>query len=107
MVRYGRKDAERCGRRLAKAVGKQFGNCMKRKNGLVWEKDCWRVSYNPIYGGAVIEETYYDPYKKEVTSGVTQPFGMMRRKPREFCDAVDMAVKAVDMAWKQKSNNRK
>lgn len=101
--RYGRKDAERCGRRLAEAVGKEkdFGKCWRRKNGIEAKVGCWRLDYNPVYGGAVIEEIH------TVGGGITQPFGMMRRKPREFCDAVDMAIKAIDVAWKEGAKKRR
>ncbi|GAH01867.1 unnamed protein product, partial [marine sediment metagenome] len=64
--------------------------------GLESEVGCWTVDYNAIYGGAVIQEIV------SKGGGVTQPFGAMRRKPREFCETTRFAQDAIRLYKKRK-----
>jgi len=93
--RYTEKDAVRCAQDLADVLGKDFGkklsDCYTEKAPKV---GCWLVNYNPIYGGAVIEEMME-------RGGRDRPFGDTRRSPREFCDAVRFAITAVDLDRKE------
>ncbi|MHA1866366.1 MAG: hypothetical protein ACTSWZ_07660 [Candidatus Heimdallarchaeaceae archaeon] len=97
MDRYTSKDAERCARNLAKVLNKEFGNCWIKENGK-WKAKigCWNLSYNPIYGGCVIEEIVNE------AGGVTHPLLRERLPPREFCKATEMAIKAVDICMKKR-----
>ena len=96
--KYTHKDAEKATARLAKALGKEAEGCWKRdKSGKLKSKvGCWTMDYNSIYGGAVINEMANE------SGGVREPFGSMRRKPREFVDSVNMAVTAVEIYKKRK-----
>lgn len=90
--RYTKKDAERCAKDLARTLKKPFGNCWAKKKGRnVAKIGCWDVDYNPIYGGAVIEEIHNE------AGGISHPFGSRRMKPSEFCQATNMAVRAVEI----------
>lgn len=96
--RYTKKDVGKCAARLAKDLGHKFGDCWKKKEGggLESEIGCWTVDYNAIYGGAVIQEIM------SKGGGVTQPFGSMRRKPREFCETTRFAQDAIRLYKKMK-----
>jgi hypothetical protein len=95
--RYTEKDAIQCGKRLADTLGKKFGNCLIKEDGNKWVIGCWDVDYNPIYGGAVIDEIANED------GGITKPFGAMRLKPREFCDTVWFAEEAIKIQEKKQS----
>ena len=88
--RYTEKDAVRCAQELADVLGMEFGktlsDCHTEKGAKV---GCWLLSYNPIYGGAVIEEIISEGGARD------RPFGETRRSPREFCDAARFAITAV------------
>jgi len=90
--RYTEKDAVECAQDLAVVLGKDFGkklsDCYTEKGPKV---GCWLLSYNPIYGGAVIEDIISEGGARD------RPFGDTRRSPREFCDAVRFAITAVDL----------
>ena len=97
MDRYTKKDAENCAGRLAKSLGKKFGNCWSRKgNENKAEIGCWTLDNNPTYGGSVIEEIMNE------SGGVDTPFGSKRLKPEAFCDAMRIAEKAVEIAKEKK-----
>jgi len=91
--RYTKKDVERCAKSLASEMGHEFGNCYRKVgDGYKWQVGCWQVDNNPTYGGSVIQEIAGD------SGGVRTPFGAMRRKPREFCETVQFAEKAVRLS---------
>lgn len=84
MDRYTRKDAERAFERLIHAINGRIATSYN-------DVGAYRLDWNGIYGGGVIEE---------ITSeggGVRQPFGMMRRNAREFCEAVRFAIDAIQL----------
>jgi len=95
--RVTKKDVGGCASRLADDLGKKFGGCWVRKNGKLQSiVGCWEVDYNPTYGGAVIQEMV------NVSGGVHQPFGPMRRKPGDFCDATRFAQDAIRLYKKKR-----
>ena len=99
--RYTGKDARNCGRRLANLLDREFGDdkssCWVRKNGKLTAKiGCLTVDYNPIYGGAILEEMMNEH------GGVSHPFGEGRLKPYEFCRATRYAEGAVEMDRKKR-----
>ncbi len=97
MARTSKKDLGGCASRLAKDLGKKYGKCWVRKNGKTQAVvGCWEVDYNPTYGGAVIQEIV------SKGGGVRQPFGSMRRKPREFCDTTRFAQDALRLKKRRK-----
>lgn len=77
---------------------KQAGDCWKKKKkgGLKAKIGCWELDCNPVYGGCVIEEIMNEG------GGVTQPFGSQRRKPQEFCDTINFAIKALEYRKRRK-----
>ncbi len=79
MDRYTRKDAEKAFDRLIRAIGGRMATSYN-------DVDAYRLDWNPTYGGGNIEQIASEQ------GGVRQPFGMMRRNAREFCDAVSFAV---------------
>lgn len=83
MDRYTRKDAERAFERLIKAIGGRIATSYN-------DVGAYRLDWNATYGGGNIEQI------TSVGGGVRQPFGMMRRNAREFCDAVRFATDALD-----------
>jgi len=94
--RYTEKDAIKCGKRLADILGKKFGSCLIRVDEeSKWVIGCWDVDYNPIYGGAVIDEIVNE------AGAIHKPLGAMRRKPREFCDTVSFAEEAIKLHEKK------
>ena len=97
-MRYTKQAAEGCARRLAKALDKDFGNCWVKKDGekIKAKVGCWRLSYNPTYGGAAIEEIYNEG------GGITHPMGSSRLKAYEFCRATDFAISAIDIDRKKR-----
>ena len=94
--RYTINDAKRCAKNLADKLGKQLGDCWEEnpEGGLKSKIGCWNLDYNTIYGGAVINEIVNEG------GAIRQPFGYMRRGPREFCNSVDFASNTVD-EWKK------
>jgi hypothetical protein len=100
--RYTRKDIQNCGRRLAQAVGHEFGDeksgCYeKTAEGRFKSKEgCLRVDYNPTYGGSIIEQIVGE------AGGVTHPFGEGRLKGYEFCRATRYGEGAVELFKKRK-----
>jgi len=94
--RVTKKDVGGCASRLADDLGKKFGGCWVRKNGkLQAVVGCWEVDFNPTYGGAVIQEMV------NTSGGVHMPFGMMRRKARDFCDTTRFAQDAIRLYKKK------
>lgn len=92
MDRHTKKDARDCGKRLAKALGKSFGNCwVKKGDKNIAKIGCWDVDYNPIYGGAVITEIHNEQ------GGIGQPFGSRRLKPEAFCGTINFAIKSIEI----------
>lgn len=87
MDRYTRKDAEKAFERLVKAIGGRIAVDYK-------DVGAYRLDWNATYGGGNIEMIANDK------GGVSQPFGMMRRNAREFCDAVRFATDALAHAEK-------
>lgn len=88
--RFTKRDAQRCFERLAKLLGKQHTKCFVRVDEKVKAvKGCWYLDYQTIHGGAVIEEIDSE------RGTISHPFGMTRRKPREFCDSVSFAEQAL------------
>lgn len=97
MARITKKDIGGCASRLADDLGKKFGGCWVRKKGKRQSiVGCWEVDYNPTYGGAVIQEMI------NTKGGVHQPFGSMRRKPREFCDTTRFAQDTIRLSKKRR-----
>lgn len=86
MERHTQKDARRAFTRLVRALGKSEETWVKTPNGLVAQIGAWELDCNAIYGGCVIEEICNG------AGAVTQPFGLIRRPPREFCDTVRFAL---------------
>lgn len=83
--RYTRKDAEKALDRLANACGRTVG----------YGPGEWHLDYNAIYGGCAVREMM------PTGSGERDPFGSMRRSPRDFCDAVRFALDALSVAGRQ------
>jgi len=96
-MRYTEKDAEEHAKRLAQALGKKFGDCWdeKTRKSIV---GCWKVDCNPIYGGCIIEEIVNEH------GGVTDPILNIRLPPREFCNAVNFALRVLDIKEKEELN---
>lgn len=97
MMRYTDKDCKKWAKDLADILGKKFDDyCWTEENGknkaIV---GCWRLSYNPIYGGCVIEEIVNE------AGGASRPLGE-RLPPREFVNAVNFAIKAIMIYEKEK-----
>lgn len=86
------KKSEECAKRLARLLKKQMGDCWKKKkDGKLKAKiGCWDIDCNPIYGGCVIEEMMSEG------GGVDHPFGPRRRKPTEFCDTINFAIRVME-----------
>lgn len=93
--RYTRKDAEKCLERFAKIMGKNIGFWKKEGDKVKPQIGNWDLDYNPIYGGAVIVELHNEQ------GGEDTPFGMQRRNPREFCDAISFAENAIRIKLKK------
>ena len=85
-MRYTRKYAEGCFRRLAEALGKDIA---EGEN--FYKIGAWELSYNPIYGGAIIEEIVNS------SRGVTRPLVEYRLPPWEFGVMCQAAIKVVDI----------
>ncbi len=82
MVRYSRKDAVTCARRLSKKLKvKQFGECGGKIG-------CWKLSTN--IGGHVIHEII------NVGGAVTFPLGSERLTARELCENIEFAEAVLD-----------
>jgi hypothetical protein len=101
--RYTRKDIQNCGRRLAQAVGHEFGDDMsgcyeKQQVDGKWKpkEGCLRVDYNPTYGGSIVEQMVGEQ------GGVQHPFGEGRLKGYEFCRATRYGEGAVELYKKRK-----
>jgi len=88
MIRYTEKDARECAKRLADFLGKQFENCWEDRKAKI---GCWKLDCNPIYGGCEIEEIINE------AGAVTLPFGENRLPPREFCQTINFAIKAIEI----------
>lgn len=82
--RYTRKDAEAAFTRLISAIGGRVATSYK-------DVGAYRLDWNGTYGGGNIELIINDG------GGVSQPFGMMRRNAREFCESVNFAMHAVSL----------
>ena len=94
--RYTKKDAEQCAGFLAKSLNKKMGKCWKKVgNKNVADVGCWQYDHNPIYGGGMITEISNE------SGGETTPFGSKRLKPEQFCDAMRIAEKAVEISKKK------
>lgn len=96
-MRYTKRDAERAFERLAEAVGATLADSAwgihdPRRDG------AWFLDRNPVYGGYVVAAYVRDSAGREgddrlqAYTAQTHPLGMMRRSPREFCDAVNFAL---------------
>jgi len=96
--RYTRKEANGCAERLAKIVGKQFGNCHVKdpstESGWRWIEGCWTTDYNTTYGGIKMVEIMERGAQSDI-------LGERRRSPREFCEAVWFAEKVLDIDRKR------
>jgi len=96
--RYTEQDCRRYAQLLAEALGKQFGNCLEQVDGKNrWIEGCWDVEYNPVYGGARIIEISNE------NGGQRHPLLEPRLHPYEFCSAVTMARRAVEMVKQEKT----
>jgi len=86
------KKVERCAKNLARLMRKQVGDCWKKKKGGGYKAKigCWDLDCNPIYGGCLITEIMSEG------GGERHPFGDQRRKPTDFCDTVNFAIKVLD-----------
>ena len=93
--RYTRRDAEAALGRLATAAGRPWTTgspWMRRDDGkTVALVGVWYLDYAPLYGGYVVHEMANE------AGGVSEPFGSRRRTAREFCEAVDFAVRAIQL----------
>lgn len=81
--KYTRKDAELAFGRLCEVLGKRPATAYN-------DVGAWTLDYNPIYGGAVVEEVINDG------GGITQPLGSTRCTPREFCLRVNFLIRALE-----------
>ena len=78
--------------RFARTMGKKIGGYTKLKNGKFKANvGNWTLSYNPTYGGYVIEQIY------NAGGGVSQPFGSQRHKPTQFITMMRFAMDAIDI----------
>ena len=95
MDRYTKQDCVNAAKRLANVLGKEFGNCWV-KVGDKWKSKvgCWDVS---TYGGVCIIEEISNE-----SGEVYLPFGYTSRRPRDFVDAVNFAIKAIDIYMKRR-----
>jgi len=85
-MRYTEKDAKNSFKRLVDCLGKTI-HCWEQVNGKNKSTiGAWEFDYNPIYGGAVINEIVNEQ------GGIDHPFGSTRLKPFEFCIAVNMII---------------
>jgi hypothetical protein len=82
MARYTRKDAERCFTRFVDAIGARKATSHSDVGGL-------RLDYASVYGGVNIEEI------SNTGGGITHPFGGLRLKPADFCQATRYAEEAI------------
>lgn len=97
-MRYTEKEARNCAKRLADLLGKKFGDCYTKEDGKYKSiVSCWDINYNPIYGGVQITEIVNE------SGGISLPLGEMRRSPREFCESVWFAEKAIELDRKMRS----
>ncbi len=91
-MRYTKSDIKGMFSRLAKAMG-------KREDGGSYNG--WYLDYAPIYGGYVIEELHPD-------SGISHPFGCLRRSAREMYLSMYMAANALEnLAWEKQQAQSK
>jgi hypothetical protein len=84
MIRYNRKDAERAFERLCVLLGRNQATGYNDVGG-------WRLDYNGAYGGYQVQEIVND------AGAITCPLGDMRRNAREFCEAVALAERALEI----------
>ena len=85
MTRTTKADMQRAMEHLAEATGAHVAKDYKDVGG-------WRVDYNPIYGGAVIEEIVNNG------GGVTRAFTDRRVPPDMFCHCCQFAARAIARA---------
>lgn len=81
--RYTKRDAMAAFSRLLVACGKREATSYSDVGG-------WQLDHNGIYGGYVVEEIHNEH------GAISHPFGSMRRSARDFCDAVNFALRAMD-----------
>jgi hypothetical protein len=81
--RYTRKDAESAFVRLREVCGKRHAESYGDVGG-------WRLDYNGVYGGFVVEEIVNEG------GGITHPLGEGRRRARDFVDAVRFATRVIE-----------
>jgi len=94
--RYTKKDAEACFKRLANFFGKETDCWEKKDDTYVSKVGCWKLSYNPTYGGCLIEEIANE-------DGATDPvFTYRRYPPNEFCEMTRIIEKAIKYWEKNK-----
>ena len=83
-MRYNQKYAAGWFRRLAEALGKDIA-----EGDNFYKVGAWKLDYNPIYGGAIIEEIF------NKGRAVSRPLTEYRLKPFEFgvmCSAIIQAI---------------
>lgn len=88
--RYTRKDAEAALDRLLAAMGERRAQDWNDVGG-------YRLDYNPIYGGVVVERVVND------SGAVTCPLGYQRRSPREFVEVVQFALEALQVVTRKRA----
>jgi len=84
MERYTIKDAEKALDRLLVAIGGHRAKDYKDVGG-------YQLDYNTFYGGIRVDRIVNE------AGGVTNPFGMHRVKPYDFCQMVDFTIKAIEL----------
>jgi len=101
VYRVTEKDARRCAERLAKTLGKRFGDCWEKVDGKTRAiVGCWDLDCNPYYGGCVIEEITSE------SGARSNPLGMKRWSPRDFCELVFVIERIVDIVKQEEMKKR-
>lgn len=91
--RYTRKDCQEQLERLAAALDKPIYDPERYPDPQIGS---WRLDYNGVYGGYVIEEIYGDRWS--AATGITMPLGYRRRNADTFVSTINFAIDCIELA---------